>query len=81
MRLGTSQTVEPNRIQVSLTRGPDPKLYDLTLTLKTYVPLRWDSITVKQGNMNRAVAKPADSESSFILYAGVPDKEPMVIEP
>ncbi|MEO7833890.1 MAG: hypothetical protein ABIR50_01120 [Ginsengibacter sp.] len=39
---------EKNKVLITLTHSLDPKMYDLTLTLKTYISAGCKSVLVKQ---------------------------------
>ena len=64
-------------IKVELTHTLDPELYDLPLTLKTYVPSEWRSARVKQGDTIQHVQVSSDGEGHFVLYQAVPNVKPV----
>ena len=64
-------------IKVELTHTLDPELYDLPLTLKTYVPSEWRSARVKQGGTIQHVQVRSDGEGHFVLYQAVPNVKPV----
>jgi hypothetical protein len=65
---------EKDKITVDLTHSLDPKTYDLPLTLKTYVPENWESVTVKQDDKKQKVSSAKDSGGTYILYHAFPNK-------
>lgn len=70
--------MDGNRISVSLKHSLD-KLYNLPLTMKTYVPSKWKSVTVKQGSNAETVSVKKDSSGSYVLYQLEPNKDAAVL--
>lgn len=68
-----------NSISVSLTHKLDKSMYDIPLTLKTYVPAGWKQIQVKQGKQNNHVKVQKDEKGSFVLYRAVPNSDQIVL--
>jgi peptidoglycan/xylan/chitin deacetylase (PgdA/CDA1 family) len=58
----------PGTITVSLTHTLDKNMYDLPLTLKTYVPAKWEKVTVTQGAATQKVAVQHDEKGAYVLY-------------
>jgi peptidoglycan/xylan/chitin deacetylase (PgdA/CDA1 family) len=68
---------QKNRIVVTLQHTLDKSMYNLPLTLKTYVDPGWKVVTVKQGNQS-VNAKPfLDSKGSYVLYQAIPNLQPV----
>jgi hypothetical protein len=65
---------ENDAISVTLTHTLNPEMYDLPLTLKTYVSPGWKQVTVKQDNKTQEVATAKDSKGSYVLYQATPNK-------
>ncbi|MDQ4139606.1 MAG: polysaccharide deacetylase family protein, partial [Bacteroidota bacterium] len=65
-----------NTITVTLTHSLDKNLYDLPLTLKTYVPATWKAVKVKQGTKEQQVQPEKDEKGSFVLYQALPNTGP-----
>jgi peptidoglycan/xylan/chitin deacetylase (PgdA/CDA1 family) len=61
-------------ITVTLTHTLNPEMYNLPLTLKTYVSPGWKQVTVKQDNKTQKVATAKDSKGSYVLYQARPNK-------
>jgi len=60
-------------IEVDLRHDLPADIYDLPLTLKTYVPSGWRSVEIKQGPRT-AVIKPAkDNRGAYVLYQAAPN--------
>ncbi|HEY4110802.1 polysaccharide deacetylase family protein [Puia sp.] len=55
-------------ITVSLTHSLDKSMYDLPLTLKTYLPANWQKVTVTQGKATQKPKLEHDEKGAFILY-------------
>jgi len=60
-------------IEVDLRHDLPGNLYDLPLTLKTYVPAGWQSVEVKQGNRTARAVTARDERGRYILYRAVPN--------
>ncbi len=68
-----------NSISVSLTHKLDKSMYDIPLTLKTYVPSGWSTIKVAQGKQIKQVKAQKDSKGSFIMYRAAPNSGPITL--
>jgi peptidoglycan/xylan/chitin deacetylase (PgdA/CDA1 family) len=55
-------------ITITLTHSLDPTMYDLPLTLKTYVPAGWKKATVSQGSSSQHVDVQQDQNGTYVLY-------------
>jgi peptidoglycan/xylan/chitin deacetylase (PgdA/CDA1 family) len=60
-------------IRITLTHSLDPKLYDLPLSLKTYVPSGWKRVTAEQDGSTRVFPVSRDSNGSYVVYSAVPN--------
>jgi peptidoglycan/xylan/chitin deacetylase (PgdA/CDA1 family) len=69
--------MEGERIKVVLTHSLDPNLYALPLTLKTYVPSGWKSVSVKQADTLQRVPASGEQEGVFVLYQAMPNAAPV----
>lgn len=65
---------EKNKITVKLSHSLDPKMYDLPMTLKTYVSPQWKNVLVKQHGKQQKVSPTKDSNGMYILYQAFPNK-------
>jgi hypothetical protein len=65
---------EKNKITVKLSHSLDPKMYDLPMTLKTYVSSQWKNVLVKQNGKQQKVFPTKDSNGMYILYQAFPNK-------
>jgi hypothetical protein len=78
-----SATIKVNetkqKITVTLSHTLDPSLYDLPLTLKSYVPDSWKTVKVKQGSKETSVKAQNDERGTFVQYQAVPNDAPVEI--
>ena len=65
-------------ITVMLSHGLDP-MYNVPLTLKTYLPPGWDGARVRQGNDIIVVSAEQDTFGSYVLYRALPNAEPAIL--
>ena len=73
-------TSEKNgKISVSLTHSLDKKMYDLPLTLKTYVPETWAKVTVNQGMNTKTMDVQHDEKGGYVLYQAEPNKANLLL--
>jgi peptidoglycan/xylan/chitin deacetylase (PgdA/CDA1 family) len=79
MNAEISFEMKGNKIRVNLTHTLDPDLYDLPLTLKTYVPNDWESITVNQGSKSWSTIIESDDYGHFVQYESLPNAEDIVL--
>ena len=63
------------KVRIKFTHTLDPDLYDIPLTLKTYVPVDWDSIEVSQGERSWASVSGTDEYGRFVQYESRPNAE------
>ncbi len=72
-----SSSKQDDSIRVKLTHTLDPGLYDLPLTLKTYIPPEWGAVRVKQGERMQHFEAGRDPEGRFVLYQALPNAAPV----
>jgi peptidoglycan/xylan/chitin deacetylase (PgdA/CDA1 family) len=63
-----------NKIMVDLTHSLDKSMYDISLTLRTYVPAHWKQVQVKQGDKTQTVSTGTNDKGTFVLYQLQPNK-------
>jgi peptidoglycan/xylan/chitin deacetylase (PgdA/CDA1 family) len=68
---------ETKSISVTLTHSLDPKLYNLPLTLKTYVPSSWKKVKITQNNKTKTY----DDVKSFVIYEAIPNDGSVTLTP
>ena len=70
----TIKTAEKDgKITVTLTHSLDKTMYDIPLTLKTYVSSNWKGVQVKQGRENKHIRPQRDAKGSYVLYQAYPN--------
>lgn len=63
-----------NSITVHLTQTLNSSVYNVPLTLKTYVPATWKKIKVMEGNHQQKLQPDKDANGNYILYNAMPAK-------
>ncbi|MBK9389331.1 MAG: polysaccharide deacetylase family protein [Bacteroidetes bacterium] len=58
---------------VELTHSLDKSMYDLPLTLKTYVKNRWKVVSVKQGDNKKEINTKRDEKGTYVMYQAIPN--------
>jgi peptidoglycan/xylan/chitin deacetylase (PgdA/CDA1 family) len=66
-------TEKDGKISVSLNHSLDKTMYDLPLTLKTYVPNNWSKVSVSQGTNTKTVNLLHDEKGNYVLYQSEPN--------
>lgn len=81
-RMSGNITAEMNNseISVSLSHSLDPDLYNFPLTLKTYVPAEWYTVSVEQENHEQEVPVQKDIRGSYIIYLAEPNAEKIILK-
>jgi peptidoglycan/xylan/chitin deacetylase (PgdA/CDA1 family) len=62
-----------NAIEVVLRHDLDESLYDLPLTLKTYVPSEWSAVVARQGTSVQRLAAVREMGRTSVTYQAVPN--------
>ncbi|MDP9081827.1 MAG: polysaccharide deacetylase family protein [Bacteroidota bacterium] len=62
-----------DKIVITLTQSLDKIMYDLPLTLKTYVPADWKKAWVWQGKRMQRVDAAKDGKGAYVLYQAYPN--------
>lgn len=70
---------EGDRISITLEHSLDPDLYSDPLTLKTYIPDGWNTVSVQQGNQTRTIEAGEDAQGKYVQYDAKPNDEPVVL--
>lgn len=65
--------VNSGTITVNLTHSLDKSMYDLPLTLKTYVSSKWKEVEVKQGSERKAIITLKDAGGRYVEYQANPN--------
>lgn len=65
--------MDGNEIEINLTSGLDPIVYNVPVTLKTYIPNRWNTVSVKQQDGQTIPSEiMEDAGGKYVLYSVVP---------
>jgi peptidoglycan/xylan/chitin deacetylase (PgdA/CDA1 family) len=72
-------TVDDNAITVTLTHTLDPEMYNLPVTLKTYVDDDWETITFQQGQEQKQLTPEEDARGMYVQYHAIPNGGPITI--
>lgn len=57
-----------DKIIVELSHSLNKSMYDIPLTLRTYVPADWKKVQVKQRNKIQTIATATNDKGTFVLY-------------
>lgn len=76
-----SFTYSPTALTVTLTNKLDPKLYNLPLTVKTFVPKGWKKVKVVQNKKPASLNSGSDSIGNFVIYDAVPNGSTITLTP
>ncbi|MFC1558288.1 polysaccharide deacetylase family protein [candidate division KSB1 bacterium] len=79
MKAIVSSEITNNTIKVKLTHSLDPVIYNIPLTLKTYVSSEWQSVQFKQGNNLKTLHVSKDLSGTYVLYQAVPNSAVITI--
>jgi peptidoglycan/xylan/chitin deacetylase (PgdA/CDA1 family) len=74
MSASANAKTEGDGLKVSLTHSLDPQMYDVALTLKTYVDPSWEKVRVTQGDKSSEVTVQSDAKGNYVLYDAVPNE-------
>ena len=64
---------QKTRIRIMLQHRLDKTMYNLPLTLKTYIDPAWKVVRVKQGNQSVLAQPLLDSRGSYVMYQALPN--------
>ena len=74
MHASVTESKTGGHIIVHLRQTLDAGTYNVPLTLKTYVPEGWKTVTVKQEDFKKQFQVQKDSKGNYILYTVNPNK-------
>jgi peptidoglycan/xylan/chitin deacetylase (PgdA/CDA1 family) len=74
MHAEVTENKNNKKITVHLTHSLDEHIYNMALTLKTYVPGDWKKVKVIQADQQQQVQSKNDKKGNYILYQAMPDK-------
>jgi peptidoglycan/xylan/chitin deacetylase (PgdA/CDA1 family) len=55
-------------INLILTNPLDKEMYNVSLTLKTYVPENWEQVSIKQGSKSQKVRTTKGDKGTYVVY-------------
>jgi peptidoglycan/xylan/chitin deacetylase (PgdA/CDA1 family) len=67
------------KVTVMLTHSLDKNMYNLPLTLKTYVSPGWKQVKVQQGKNSRQEKISKDEKGTYVLYQASPNEGELVL--
>ena len=70
---------EKGKIVVNLTHSLDETMYNIPLTLKTYVSPDWKKVRIRQGKNTQEVEALKDEKGIYVLYQARPNGAPIVL--
>jgi peptidoglycan/xylan/chitin deacetylase (PgdA/CDA1 family) len=71
----------PTALTVTLTHSLDAKVYNLPLTLKTYVPHGWKKVNVTQNNKAVTLDSMKDAIGTCVIYEAIPNQGNVILKP
>ncbi|TXE12310.1 polysaccharide deacetylase family protein [Algoriphagus aquimarinus] len=72
-----SSELDENEIRITLSSDLDASIYDIPVTLKTYLPEGWKGVSLVQEGGNRKLEVMSDSKGSYVSYS-IPSAEAKV---
>ena len=73
MNADISSSEDNGKIVVTLTHTLDKSMYNIPLTLKSYVRTDWKEAVVKQGDEVKSLSTLQDGAGTYVLYQAVPN--------
>ncbi|REG81735.1 polysaccharide deacetylase family protein [Algoriphagus antarcticus] len=64
-----SAELDANEIRITLTSDLNPNIYDIPLTLKTYLPEGWKDVSLMQKEGNSPLEVLSDSKGNYVHYS------------
>lgn len=78
-----SSSVQDDAIIVDISSDLEPKIYDVPITLKTYVPKTWKTVLlnkeIKQENLIKLKIQ-KDTLGSYVLYSVLPNQSEIILK-
>ena len=75
MHADITENKNNKKITVHLTYSLDKHIYNMPLTLKTYVPGGWKKVKIIQGGQQQQVEPKKDANGNYVLYEAMPNKD------
>jgi hypothetical protein len=80
MNTNMTKTVSKDMITLKLDSELNPYWYRQKLTLKTYIPSSWKSVTFQQGKKTETLGVQKDEEGTFVQYNAEPHDGDVVLK-
>ncbi|HWD87359.1 MAG TPA: polysaccharide deacetylase family protein [Mucilaginibacter sp.] len=74
-----NSTQSGGKINVTLTHSLNKNMYDLPLTLKTYVPAAWKTAKVQQGKRIYNESVLTDNKGSYVMFRAEPNGPEVIL--
>jgi peptidoglycan/xylan/chitin deacetylase (PgdA/CDA1 family) len=71
--------VHSGTIQIMLNHPLDKTMYNIPLTLKTYVPANWKKVSILQGKHKQLVTSLKDKNGNYIRYQAFPNSSAITL--
>lgn len=74
--------VQDDSFVVKISNGLDPEVYDVPITLKTYVPNAWKTAILKKKTEQKEQLKlkvQRDAKGSYVLYSVTPSEDEIIL--
>ncbi len=68
-------------VDLNIKMALDNKVYDVPLTLKTYIPAYWRHVTIKQGKRLKKIEPAKDEQGWYVVYQVNPGINAVKIQP
>jgi hypothetical protein len=72
MNASVKSSEKDGTVVVELNHSLDKSMYDLPLTLKTYVKRGWKVVSVKQGDDIKELKTARDEKGTYVMYQAIP---------
>ena len=79
MNATVNSTEREDNIVIDLTHSLDKSMYDIRLTLKSYVRRSWKEVSVKQGDDVKAIKTEKDDKGTYVMYQAKPNSSEIEI--
>ncbi len=67
------------KIFVTIANPLDKTIYNIPLTLKTYVSPEWKKVNVQQGKHTQQLKVEKDEKGTYVLYQAHPNGEALIL--
>jgi peptidoglycan/xylan/chitin deacetylase (PgdA/CDA1 family) len=68
-----------NQIKITLIHSLDKSMYNIPLTLKTYVSADWKQVKIKQGKNDQQAQVVKDATGNYVMYQAYPNEDAVLI--